>query len=178
MSGEYIGNPNRYLPPDREHAAYIIDRQSGQRIGIRFWAPFDNPADLVDESYWSFLFSPGTGKRVQAAILATEYGLRLVWSEGIAPEQLLTREERAGVLVSIGSGIIDQEIGSGELFRTRWIRAYANGEKEDQGASLLAGLFTRMLVESDVDQGTIYTAAAVYEEDGGVDVHILTDETL
>lgn len=178
MSDEYSPRPNRYLPPDQEHTAYIVDRQNGQQIGTRFWAPFNNPQELVDRDYWHSLFSPDTGERVQAAIITTEHGLQLVWSEGIAPEHLLTRNERECVLVSVNSAVIDQDIGSGVLFRTRWIRAYANGEKEDEGASLLAGSFTRMLEESDVDQGTIYTAAAAYEEESGLDVHILTDETL
>ena len=178
MSDERLRRPNRYLPPDQEHTAYIVDRQNGQRIGIRFWAPFNNPPDLVDQDYWHSLFSPDTGERVQAAIITAEQGLRLVWSEGIAPEHLLTRDERERVLVSINSGVIDRDIGTGPLSRTRWIRAYANGEKEDEGASLLAGSFTRMLEESNVDQGVVYTAAAVYEEESGLDIHILTDETL
>lgn len=178
MSDEHLHRPNRYLPPDQEHTGYIVNRQTGQRIGTRFWAPFDNPEDLVDQSYWSFLLNPDAHTRVQGAIITTEHGLRLIWSEDVTSEHLLTRTERAHVLVSISSAVIGPDTESGAPIATRWIRAYANGEKEDQGASLIAGSFTSMLVESNIDQGIIYTAAAVYEEESGVDIHILTDEIM
>lgn len=178
MSDESLRGPNRYLPPDKSHTQLIIDRQSGESLGTRFWAPFDTPDDLIDTNYWFLLFSPDTLLPVQAAVITDEAGQRrLIWAEDIPQQHLLTHEEESRVLVSVTSGVVEQDAGEGETVPLRWIRAYANGEKEDQGASLVAGAFTRILVESQVDQGTIYTAATTYKADGS-DVHILVDEML
>jgi hypothetical protein len=181
MSDERLLHSNPYVPPGADHTQRIVERQSGEQLGTRYWAPFDmdHPETLVDPYYWFFLLSPQTGQRVQAAILGdSNHQLRLVWAENIAPRTLLTRDERIRVLVSITSAVVDQDDGSGQPVATRWIRAYANGEREDQGSSLAAGALTRMLVQSNIDQGIIYTAATVYTVDEGTSIHILTDEVL
>lgn len=179
MPDERLHSPSRYLPPDKDHTQHIINPQSGEPIGTRYWAPFDNPAELVDKIYWFSLFSPDTYDQVRAAVIIDETGQRqLIWSEGIASQQLLTRDERTRILLSVSSAVVDQYVGIGDQpLPMRWIRAYAHGEKDDEGASLVAGAFTQMLVESRIDQAIIYTAAVAYDNDGP-DVHILTDEML
>jgi len=178
MPDEQAPRLSNHLPPNREHTQYVVDSRSGERLGTRFWAPFDAPDALIDHAYWFVTFSPDTRQRIQAAIIADEAGQRkLIWAEDIEPQELLTDEERTQILVSISSGTADQEIGDGEVVPLRWIRAYARGDKEDQGASFAAGAFTRMLAASNIDQGIIYTAAAVYEV-GEPSVHILTEEML
>lgn len=178
MSDEKAPQLSSYLPPDRDHTQYIIDGRNGEHLGTRYWASFDDPDTLIDRNYWFVLFSPDTQRRVQAAIVANATGQqRLIWAEDIPSEQLLTSEERTQVLLSISSATVDQDIGDGDIVPVRWIRAYANADRDDQGASLVAGAFTRMLAASRIDQGIIYTAAAVYEGDEP-DVHILTEEVL
>ena len=185
MPGEKLSRESLYLPPDRDHTQVMADRQR-TRLGTRFWAPFDDPDALIDPAYWPFLFGPANSETVHGAIVSQmegqqEAGTRFIWSTELAEAQLLTRSEQARTLIRIVSalGSADEALNNSAGAPVRWVRVYAYPDRPNAADAVVeAGAFSRLLVESDIDAGSILTVVAVHEDNGEQDYQILTDEQL